>query len=82
MATRIVLYRRLNKGGRYALIPVEYSRNGSPVAEKRATAFYLRFRAGGKRFCIPAGSNVLEADAQRKVLEGRYATSDRVYQTL
>jgi hypothetical protein len=33
------------------------------------TAFYLRYRAGGKRHYIPAGANVLEADAQRKVLE-------------
>jgi hypothetical protein len=48
VATRIVLYQRLNKAGGYALIPVEYSRNGSPAADKRATAFYLRFRAGGK----------------------------------
>lgn len=52
MATRIVLYQRLNKAGAYALIPVEYSRNGSPTADKTATAFYLRFRAGSKRFCI------------------------------
>jgi integrase len=76
VATRIVLYQRLNKAGGYALIPVEYSRNGSPAADKGATAFYLRFRAGGKRFCIPAGSSVVEADAQRKVLEARYATSE------
>jgi hypothetical protein len=47
VATRIVLYQRLNKSGEYALIPVEYSRNGCPAADKRATAFYLRFRAAG-----------------------------------
>lgn len=74
MATRIVLYQRLNKQGGYASVPVEYSRNGSPIADKNATRFNLRGRAGGKRFCIPAGENVLEADAQRKVMEARLAT--------
>jgi len=74
VATRIVLYQRLNKQGGYASIPVEYSRNGSPIANKNATRFYLRGRSGGKRFCIPAGENVLEADAQRKVMEARLAT--------
>ena len=78
MATRIRLYQRLNKAGGYALIPVQYSRNGSPMADKRATAFYLRGRTGGKRFCIPAGDNVLEADAQRKVLEARLATGQPI----
>ncbi len=71
MATRVMLYQRLNKTGGYAFVPVEYSRNGSPIAHRNATSFYLRYRADGKRHCVPAGANVLEADAQRKVLEAR-----------
>jgi|ERR1700730_15169144 hypothetical protein len=70
MATSVRLYQRLNTEG-FPLIPVPYSRNGSPIADKNATAFYLRYRAGGKRHYIPAGANVLEADAQGKVLEAR-----------
>jgi hypothetical protein len=46
MATRIKLYQRLNKKAGYGLIPVVYSRNGSPIADKNATAFYLRYREG------------------------------------
>jgi hypothetical protein len=48
MATSVRLYQRLNTEG-FPLIPVPYSRNGSPIADKNATAFYLRYRAGGKR---------------------------------
>jgi hypothetical protein len=67
MVTSVRLYQRLNTEG-FPLIPVPYSRNGSPIADKNATAFNLRDCAGGKRRCIPAGANVLEADAQRKCL--------------
>jgi hypothetical protein len=41
----------------------------------------LRGRAGRKRFCIPAGENVLEADGQRKVLEARLATGATIPMT-
>ena len=78
MATRIMLYQRLNKKGGYACIPVKYSRNGSPIADKNATRFYLRYRTKVGRPSIPVGENVLEADAQRKILEARLLTGVQV----
>jgi len=69
--TSVRLYQRRNTEG-FPLIPVPYSRNGSPIAHKNATAFYLRYRAGGKRHCIPAGANVLEADAVSGIISGTW----------
>jgi hypothetical protein len=74
MATAIRLYQRVDSTQGYRLILVEYSRNGSPIARPHATAFYLRYRLNGRRICPPAGSDVLEADNKRKVLEARLAT--------
>lgn len=75
MATAIRLYQRLDSKQGYRLTLVKYSRNGSPIADPHATAFYLRYRPkGGRRICLPAGSDALEADNQRKVLEARLAT--------
>lgn len=75
MATAIRLYQRLDSTQGYRLIVVKYSRNGSPIADPHATAFYLRYRPKGeRRCCLPAGSDVLEADNQRKVFEARLAT--------
>jgi hypothetical protein len=45
MATSVRLYQRLNTEG-FPLIPVPHSRNGSPIADKNATAFYLRTAPG------------------------------------
>lgn len=79
MATAIRLYQRLDSTQGYRLILVKYSRNGSPIADPHATAFYLRYRPkGGRRVCLPAGGDVLEADNQRKVLEARMATSSLI----
>jgi hypothetical protein len=61
MATSVRLYQRLNTEG-FPLIPVPYSRNGSPIADKNATTFYLRYRAAASATGIPAGANVLEAE--------------------
>lgn len=82
MATTIRLYQRLDSTQGYRLIPVKFSRNGLPVADPRATAFYLRYRANGKRPCTPAGSDVLEANNQRKVLEARLATGEVIPTTV
>jgi hypothetical protein len=79
MATAIRLYQRLDSTQGYRLNLVKYSRNGSPIADPHATAFYLRYRPkGGRRVCLPAGGDVLEADNQRKVLEARMATSSLI----
>jgi integrase/recombinase XerD len=69
--TPIQLYQRLDAAHGHNLIPVKRSRNGSPIADPHATAFYLRFREDGKRRCIPAGTDVIEADNQRKGREAR-----------
>jgi integrase len=75
VATAIRLYQRLDSTQGYRFIRVKYSRNGSPIADPHATAFYLRYRPkGGRRVCLPAGGDVLEADNQRKVFEARLAT--------
>jgi hypothetical protein len=78
MATAIRLYQRLDSTQGYRLILVEYSRNGSPIAHPHATAFYLRYRLNGRCICLPAGSDVLEADNKRKVLEARVATGSPI----
>jgi hypothetical protein len=78
VATTVRLYQRLDSRHSYRLIPVKFSRNGSPIADPHATAFYLRYRANGKRPCIPAGSDVLEANNQRKVIEARLATGEAI----
>jgi integrase len=75
MATAIRLYQRLDSTQGYRLTLVKYSRNGSPIADLHATSFYLRYRPkGGRRVCLPAGGDVLEADNKRKVLDARLAT--------
>jgi DNA-binding CsgD family transcriptional regulator len=51
VATAIRLYQRLDSTQGYRLVRVKYSRNGSPVADPHATAFYLRYRKNGKRHC-------------------------------
>jgi hypothetical protein len=78
VATTIRLYQRLDSTQSYRLIPVKLSRNGSPIADPHATSFYLRYRANGKRHCTPAGSDVLEANNQRKVLEARLTTGEAI----
>ncbi|HUO34214.1 MAG TPA: hypothetical protein VMU43_04425, partial [Candidatus Acidoferrum sp.] len=71
--TPIQLYQRLDAEHNHNLIPVKRSRNGGPVADPHATAFYLRFRENGKRRLVPAGHDVIEADNLRKVMEARAA---------
>jgi integrase len=70
-ATPIQLYQRLDAAHGHNLIAVKRSRNGSPIADPHATAFYLRFRQDGKRHCVPAGADVIGADNQRKAMEAR-----------
>ena len=55
----------------YPTIPVPYSKNRIPIADKRASAFYLRFTQAGKRKSLPAGKNVFKADDQKKALEAK-----------
>ncbi|HZU42973.1 MAG TPA: site-specific integrase [Terriglobales bacterium] len=82
MTTAIRLHQRLDSKHRYRRIRVDYSRNGSPVAHPHATRFYLLGRLNGRRICLPAGSDVLEADNKRKVLEARLATGAQIPTTM
>jgi hypothetical protein len=79
--TPIQLYQRLDAQHKHNLIPVKRSRNGSPIAGPHATTFYLRFREDGKRRCVPAGADVLEADNLRKSLEARGTSAAYIERT-
>jgi len=70
MATQVKLYQRLKTQG-FPIISVQYSRNGMPLKDQRATTYYLRYRLNGKRHCSAAGNDVLEAENQRKRMESR-----------
>jgi hypothetical protein len=78
MATAIRLYQRLDSTQGYPCSREVFPQRLTDCRHARE-AFYLRYRPkGGRRLCLPAGGDVLQADNQRKVLEARVATGSPI----